>query len=169
MFWVLLAVVGTPVLAVAGWYTIGLANFLYRGGYDWPPDPPVPASAAVIASDRGWDNDDPMRSALLVVDVGTMTTQQLVESTRAALPEAEGWYEQDSREASDADVLCLVREGDAATEVVEIWRYEGTRVDQAPGRYLLARTAFYSAYGPPPHGGGMCGASLAWAPPDVFR
>ena len=142
---------------------------LYRGGYDWPPDPPVPASASVIASDRGWDNDDPIRSALLVVDVGTMTTQQLVDSTRAALSEADGWHEQVPGEPLGTDVLCLVREGAAATEVVEIWRYEGTRVDEAPGRYLLARSAFYSAYGPPPHGGGMCGVSLGWAPTDMFR
>jgi hypothetical protein len=108
-----------------------------------------------------------MRSALLVVDVGRMTAQQLVDSTRAALPEDAGWYVQVSPEALDTDVLCLVREGDTATEVVEIWRYEGTRVDQAPGRYLLARSAFYSAYGPPPHGGGMCGSSLGWAPPGM--
>ncbi|MFE7227049.1 hypothetical protein ACFU7D_19800 [Nocardioides sp. NPDC057577] len=132
----------------------------YGAEFGYPEAAPVPDGVEVVATDKGWDDDDPLRSRQQVLELGDMAQADLIEFYQAAYPASEGWTE---GEASDPEQLCLVNDADPGyTEVVETYQYEGDRVRVSPTRRLVTVSRIKD---PDPE---VCGVALAWINVDLF-
>jgi hypothetical protein len=106
----------------------------YGASFDYPDEAPIPDSATVVVTDKGWDDDDPMRSRQQVIDFRGSAPAALLDFYREAYPASEGWEE---AKVDGSAELCLVnRSNEDYTEVLEVFRYRGTRVRPTPGRHL---------------------------------
>jgi hypothetical protein len=132
----------------------------YGAGFDYPEAAPVPETATVLAIDKGSDDDDPIRSRQQILDLGATTQADLLAFYRDAYPDSGGW--KDGKMRGDQQ-LCLVnKENPEYTEVVEVYKYGGTRVPVTPTRRLVtvSRIAHPDAH--------VCGFSLIWTNTDLF-
>lgn len=165
--WIAIGVVGGAVgIVVLGLFALLVDQFLTgSSAYAYPPDPLVPAGRTAVLSDRSWDDDDPIRITLLVLDAGQTPQADVVSAHRSAFPEAQGW----AAFPYDQSVVCLVRIDGDVVETVELWPYTGTRVPAHDGMYLAMRTRMYLRGGAPaapvPD---MCGHGLGWVSTDLF-
>jgi hypothetical protein len=146
--------------AAAACALTGCSETLYGADFDYPEVAPVPAGVEVLASDKGWDDDDPLRSRQQILELGDMTQAELIEFYQAAYPASEGWTE---AKADDPEQLCLVnKENSGYTEVVEVYEYEGERVRPSPTRRLVTASRIERPDAE------VCGSALAWINTDLF-
>lgn len=132
----------------------------YGASFDYPEAAPVPHGVSVVATDTGWDDDDPIRSRQQIVDLGATTQPDFLAFYRDAYPGSEGWT--DGKMRGDQQ-LCLVNKSDPDfTEVVEVYKYGGTRVPVTPARRLVTVSRIEH---PDPH---VCDFSLAWTSSDLY-
>lgn len=128
-------------------------------GPDYPMELPLPPSASEVVSDTGSDEDEPMRSRQQVLDIPNASASELLNFYQGIFPEARGW----STEAtSEGQMVCLSRESDEGYfEFVEVFPYEGSRVDVRPDRFLATASRFQDE--------SHCGSALAWVPLDLIE
>ena len=132
----------------------------YGATFDYPEAPPVPHGVTVLATDKGWDDDDPIRSRQQVVDLGAMAQADFLAFYRDAYPDSDGWT--DGKSLGDQQ-LCLVNKGDSDfTEVVEVYAYGGTRVPMTPARRLVTVSRIEH---PDTQ---VCDFSLGWVKTDLY-
>jgi len=132
---------------------------IYGANFDYPSAAPVPAGASVVLTDKGWDDDDPIRSRVQVIDAGGTTVDGLRDFYRDAYPRSDGWMTVDS----EGQELCLVnRTNDDYTQVLDVTRYEGSRVTVQPDRHLVVVSRIEHAPRRP------CGVAAAWIPMNLL-
>lgn len=136
----------------------------YGADFSYPDDLPVATMATAVLSDEGWDDDDPIRTRLQVVDVGDANGAVLTDFYRQSFRPSEGWIEQEPGTGSGANQsLCLVNNSsERYTEVVEVFAYTGGRVDVRKGRYLVMITRVQDDEGHP------CGVAFPWIAMDLY-
>lgn len=128
-------------------------------GFGYPEAAPVPAGAAVVATSEAWDNDDPVRGRVQVVQVPDSSWAAVQGAYESAYPASSGWQQRKSAYPQ----LCLVNTTDKNyDEVVDVAAYEGTRVKQDPRRYLVMVTRVE-------RGMGECGAAWCWVEVDLLK
>lgn len=133
---------------------------MYGADFEYPSEVPVPESATVLATDKGWDDDDPMRSRQRVIDIRDGSLPALLDFYRQTFTTSDGWT---SVKVSSDQELCLVnRSDDRYTELLEVFPYSGARVEHRPGRYLVM-TSRIEQVGRKP-----CGVATAWIPSDLL-
>ena len=134
---------------------------LYGANFDYPDPLPLPQSVTAVLSDEGSDDDDPMRSRQQVVDSPNGSATTLAEFYRRSYPASDGWTEV---EPEGDQKLCLVNwSQDRYTELVEVFPYGGSRVEQRPGRYLAMISRFQDP------GDAPCGLALRWVDLDLMN
>jgi hypothetical protein len=146
---------------------LGLATLLacapiYGASFGYPDDPPTPDSASSVLSDEGWDDDDPIRTRVRVVDSGAGDQQgaALLDFYRETFGPQDGWTEEDP---TGEQVLCLVNQSDERfTQVIDVFPYAGSRVDVRPGRYLVMNSRIEE-----PDTDDACGIATSWIPSDL--
>jgi hypothetical protein len=125
----------------------------------------VPESAKVVVTDKGWDDDDPIRLRVAVVDIGDSLAGTMLDFYRETYPGADGWKEQ--KVDPKAQELCLVRKTHHRySEFVEVFPYSGSRVPAGPGLHLITISRLQSL-----EPGGeekTCGLAQGWIPSDVY-
>lgn len=163
------AIPGTrPVLAILALILLvgcGPTFADYGANFNYPSGPAVPVGATTLVSDKGWDDDFPIRLRVKVLDLGKSSMASLVDFYRKAYPSADGsaQLKVDRRNQE----LCLVRHTDKGyTEFVEVFRYTGVRVTPAPSRYLVSVSRLKNLE----RGGDArsCTMALGWIPSDLF-
>lgn len=133
----------------------------YGADFGYPEAAPVPDGVEVLATDKGWDDDDPLRSRQQVLELGGMAQADLIEFYQAAYLASEGWTE---GEALDPEQLCLVNsEHSEYTEVIETYQYNGDQVPASPTRRLVVVSRIKN---PNPE---MCGSALPWISSGLYR
>lgn len=149
-------------LASAGlfWMVRSLDLSSYGAQFSYPPEPKAPADISVAVRDRGWDDDDPMRIRVQVVDAPGVSQEQLAAAYGQGLTEADGWT---ARHPAGA-VLCLFNDTRPGyRQILEIWPYVGSRVEPRPGRYLVMNSRIL------PRWNRVCGEAGAWIPSDLVQ
>jgi len=142
---------------VAAFALGGCIPFLdYGANFDYPAKLPVPASATEVLTDQGWDDDDPIRTQIQVLDFGDTSEDAIAAFYVNAFTAADGWAKSDT--ASD-EILCLVRtEESGYTEVIEVDNYTGSRVAPKPGRMLTMTSRIEEGYDD------YCDVAWDWVP-----
>lgn len=138
---------------------------LYGADFGYPAAPAVPHSASVVVTDKGSDDDNPMRARVKVVDIENSTLASFLDFYRTTYGSDQGWKQLKVDQQNEA--LCLVNHSnDRYTEFVEVFPYRGDRVDLRRGRYLVTISRFESIkLG---RDAKSCGLTLGWIPEDLF-
>lgn len=135
--------------------------FAFVPQFGYPDEAPVPGGATVLVTDAGWDDDDPMRSRHQVIDINDGSPSSLLDFYREAYPASAGWA---PVRAGREQELCLVDRGDHRyTEVLEVFPYRGTRVEQGRGRYLVMISRLEPGFGNAP-----CDEATSWVASDLL-
>jgi hypothetical protein len=138
---------------------------IYGANFDYPDEPAAPKTSNVLVQDKGWDDDDPMRARIKVIDVGKSSAAALDAFYRATYGPADGWV-QLAADQSYQD-LCLVRHSNSRyTEFVEVFPYTGSRVPTEPSRYLVMTSRLQHI--DPGGDANSCGLATAWIPVDLL-
>lgn len=126
---------------------------------DYPAELPVPPLASIVLSDTGFDDDEPMRSRQQVLDIPNASANDLLGFYQGMFPETRGWSAKDT---TDGQLVCLSRESDEGFyEFVELFTYEGSRIDTHPDRFLSTASRFQDP--------ADCSSALAWVPSDLIE
>ena len=164
----------TPPLAsasAAAVVTVGILTGCstgYGADFDYPAAPALPDGATVVVTDKGWDDDDPIRSKVQVVDTpgwptrkpAGPTPEQLLNFYRTRYPASDGWR---TEEVDRVQELCLVnRTTPGYTQVLDVTPYAGTRVSVRPTRHLVVMSRIEVQ---PRH---PCGFAGSWLPADLL-
>ena len=140
----------------------------YGADFGYPAAPPLPDSASVVVTDKGWDDDDPIRSKVQVVDTpgwptrtpAGPTSEQLLDFYRAQYPTSDGWR---TEKVDRVQELCLVnRTNPGYTQVLDIAPYSGRRVAVRPHRHLVVMSRIEAQPRRP------CGFAAIWLPSDLL-
>ena len=135
---------------------------IYGANFGYPSEVPVPASATVLATDTGSDDDDPIRSRQQVLEIQDGSLPALLDFYRQTFTTSDGWT---SAKVGSGQELCLVNQSDDRyTELLEVFPYSGARVEARPGRYLVMISRLEQGFGTKP-----CGEVTAWVPSDLLR
>lgn len=146
------------VLGCAAAVSVSGCGFL-GPGLDYPAELPVPPLASEVVSDTGSDDDEPMRSRQQVLDIPKTSGSELLTFYQGTFSEAQGWSTETGLEGQ---LVCLSRQSEEGYfEFVEVFRYEGSRVDVRPDRYLAVASRFQD--------GTHCGGAMAWVPIDLIE
>lgn len=134
----------TAATAVLAALLSGCVGSGYGASFDYPSPPPVPTGTSVVVEDTGADDDDPIRSRVLVLDTQTIADGELKDSYRDAYPRSDGWAPAQRPHGAD---LCLVnRTDDEFTQVLEVYPYAGSQVAGKPERRLVVLSRTEQAY-----------------------
>jgi hypothetical protein len=134
---------------------------IYGANFGYPDEVPVAESAAVLATDTGQDDDDPVRSRQQVIDVQDGSLPAVLDFYRQAFATAEGWT---SVKTGSEQELCLVNQSDDRyTELLEVFPYSGDRVEARQGRYLVMISRLEPDFGKEP-----CGEATSWVSTDLL-
>ncbi len=153
------AVTARLVLAPLTWGALAGCSLSYGADFDYPSNVPVPESATVLATDKGWDDDDPIRSRQRIIDVQDGSLPALLDFYRQTFNTSDGWT---SVEVVGDQKLCLVnRSDDHYTELLEVFTYSGIRVPDRPDRYLVMVSRLERVGDEP------CGLAQAYIPSDL--
>jgi hypothetical protein len=128
--------------------------------FGYPAAPSLPDNATLIVTDNGWDDDDPIRSNVQVIDFPGPAPEQLLDFYRAEHPPSDGWK---TMRVGPVQELCLVRRtNNGYTQVLDVTPYAGARVAVQPDRHLvvMSRIEF------PPRR--PCRYAEAWIPSDLL-
>jgi hypothetical protein len=140
---------------------------LYGANFDYPSDPPIPPKAVSVASDFGWDDDDPLRARVQVLDLKSGSLKDLLDFYVDAFPTSRGWTQVPT---ADDQVLCLANRSDERyTELVELFPYRGSRVDVGSDRYLAMISRFEQLQPDPLPDDDPCGLATAWVSMDLLE
>ena len=141
----------------------------YGASFDYPNDPPVPPGATVVATAKGWDDDDPMRGREVVIDLGSAGPADLVELYRERFAPKSGWRQgRPDADTGGDDLLCLVSHAAAGfDEYVEIYPYDGSFASAGPHRYLARISRLYVMPEPGKRTDDRCGVAGVWFPLDL--
>jgi hypothetical protein len=141
----------------------------YGADFGYPAAPPLPDGASLVVTDKGWDDDDPIRLTVQVIDAPGWPTRKPAPSTpaqvldfyRAQYPASGGWR---TEKAGPVHELCLVNRTNAGyTQVLDITPYLGSRVPARPHRHLVVVSRIEVQ---PRH---PCFFAAPWLPSDLLR
>lgn len=140
----------------------------YGADFDYPNEPPVPPGATVIAKEKGWDDDDPMRGREVMIDIGSSRPAELVAFYRDRFPSTEGWLQgTPDPDVGGGDLLCLVGHSDEGyDEYVEIYPYHRHFESAGPDRYI-ASISRLDAVDDGERAVDQCGLAAIWFPTDL--
>lgn len=145
-------------LCFAATLTLAGCGF-FASGPDYPAELPVPPSATKVVSDTGSDNDEPMRSRQQVLDMPGVDAHDLLAFYQDAFPETHGWS---AKSVAEGQLVCLSRQSEEGFfEFVEVFTYQGSRVDQRPDRFLSMASRFQDPT--------ECGSAFPWVPSDLIE
>lgn len=133
--------------------------FEYGADFGYPAAPPMPDDATVVVTDEGWDDDDPIRSNVQVLDAPGWSPEQMRDFYVQAYP-APDW---NALKVGRGQELCLVnRTNNGYTQVLDVSSYSGTRVAVQPHRHLVVISRIEH---PPKR---PCGYADLWIPMDLL-
>jgi hypothetical protein len=139
---------------------------LYGADFDYPESPAERPGARTLVTDKGWDDDDPMRARVTVIDMGTEPRDGMLDFYRSTYGHEDGWRGQ-VVDARDGQELCLVRHtDDGYAELLEVFPYAGSRVDRGRGRHLVMLSRLGSL--DPGPDARSCGLATAWISTDLL-
>lgn len=147
------------------WLT-GCSVLEYGANFDYPPEPPTPPGATVVASADGSDDDDPMRGRQVVLDIGNTSTTALVKFYGDRFPTAEGWAEGTALpDVGGGHLLCLVSQSHRDfDEYVEIYPHQGDDKSAGPHRYRVSISRLYVSPEWDERTVDRCGLAARWFP-----
>ena len=136
-----------------------------RANFNYPAGPAVPVEATTLVSDKGWDDDFPIRLRVKVLDVGKSSMASLLGYYRTTYAPPDNWAELNVDRRYQE--LCLVRHTDEGySELVEVYRYTGARVTSRPNRYLISISRLKNLDAGSDEK--SCTLAQAWNPSDLF-